>query len=154
MAASTDCLNVDADTDRRPRAASPLYCGHVPGNRHGAVFNTGVLWFSPAARAFARTWAEVKQRTHPTHPFFPYAKFHGFCTRQLVFPASFFSRQLFRRMFFPRHSSHPPHLSPCRPLVLAHVLLPQATLALTDSWADDQGVYSLTPTPPYPPPPH
>jgi len=35
-------------------------CGHSPGNRHGAVFNTGVLWFAANAAAplaFLRAWA-------------------------------------------------------------------------------------------------
>ena len=34
-------------------------CGHAPGNRAGAVFNTGVLWFaaSRASHDFAREWA-------------------------------------------------------------------------------------------------
>ena len=40
-------------------SGSPVMCGHAPGNRAGAVFNTGVLWFAAAdpAIAFAKKWA-------------------------------------------------------------------------------------------------
>ena len=41
LAASTDCLDVEADRDKKPRATSPVMCGHAPGNRGGATLNTG-----------------------------------------------------------------------------------------------------------------
>ena len=60
LAASTDCLDVNADRDKTHRATSPVTCGYAPGNTMGAVFNTGVLWFASDAASirFARTWAE------------------------------------------------------------------------------------------------
>ena len=59
LAASTDCLDVQADRDKTHRSSSPVMCGHAPGNTGGAVFNTGVLWFAaePSSIAFARRWA-------------------------------------------------------------------------------------------------
>ncbi len=52
-------LRVQADADKSVRPSSPFMCGHAPGNRAGAVFNTGVLWFAArqAPHDFAREWA-------------------------------------------------------------------------------------------------
>ena len=59
MGSSTDCLDVNADRDKSTRATSPVMCGHAPGNRGGAIFNTGVLWFAASEPAinFAKRWA-------------------------------------------------------------------------------------------------
>jgi hypothetical protein len=59
LAASTDCLDVEADRDKTARPSAPTMCGYNPGNTGGAVFNTGVLWFAaaPSSIAFASEWA-------------------------------------------------------------------------------------------------
>lgn len=59
ICASTDCLDLDADRDKTPRPGSPVQCGHSPGNTHGAVLNTGVLWFRSCEEgiSLARQWA-------------------------------------------------------------------------------------------------
>ena len=59
LGAATDCLDVDADRDKTERPEAPVMCGHAPGNKDGAVFNTGVLWFAadPSSIAFAQRWA-------------------------------------------------------------------------------------------------
>ena len=60
IGASTDCLDLSADRDNSPRASSPFMCGHSPGYRNGAVFNTVVLCFAAVAQAplrFLREWA-------------------------------------------------------------------------------------------------
>ena len=62
LAASTDCLDVEADRDKVPRKLSPTMCGFAPGNTGiaTATFNTGVLWFAAhdSAIKFAKEWAE------------------------------------------------------------------------------------------------
>lgn len=59
LAASTDCLDVEADRDKASRKVSPVMCGHAPGNTGLATFNTGVLWFASheSAITFAQEWA-------------------------------------------------------------------------------------------------
>ena len=61
MGSSTDCLDVQSDADKTPRARSAYMCGYNPGNTNPAdvVFNTGVVWFraDPSAIDFAREWA-------------------------------------------------------------------------------------------------
>ena len=59
IAPSTDCINVENDRDKTPRARSSYLCGHAPGNKDGAVFNTGVIFFASAAPtiAFCEAWA-------------------------------------------------------------------------------------------------
>jgi hypothetical protein len=60
VGASTDCLDGASDRDKSSRASAAFMCGHSPGNRDGAVFNTGVLWFAAGAApplAFLRAWA-------------------------------------------------------------------------------------------------
>mmetsp|Transcript_7493 Transcript_7493/g.12720 ORF Transcript_7493/g.12720 Transcript_7493/m.12720 type:complete len:806 (+) Transcript_7493:15-2432(+) len=61
IAVSTDCLDVAADRDKRPRSRNPQGCGHNPGNQFGAIFNTGVIWFAADrdASAFARKWGRA-----------------------------------------------------------------------------------------------
>ena len=60
LAPSTDCINTAADRDKAPRPSSPYLCGHAPGNKDGAVFNTGVIFFAaaPPTIAFCTQWAE------------------------------------------------------------------------------------------------
>lgn len=60
LAPSTDCIHVEADNDKTPRPASPYMCGHAPGNRDGAVFNTGVIFLAatPPTIEFCSRWAE------------------------------------------------------------------------------------------------
>ena len=53
IGASTDCLDLDSDRDKTPRPASPVQCGHAPGNTRGAVLNTGVLWFKACAEGIS-----------------------------------------------------------------------------------------------------
>ena len=61
LAPSTDCINVAADNDKSHRPQSPYLCGHAPGNRDGAVFNTGVIFLAAAEPtiAFCSRWAEL-----------------------------------------------------------------------------------------------
>ena len=58
VAASTDCLDVASDEGRQPKTQYGG-CGHKPGAQHGAIFNTGVLWFAPheGARRLLKEWA-------------------------------------------------------------------------------------------------
>ena len=46
LAPATDCINVAADDDKVERPSSPYLCGHAPGSRQGAVFNTGVIFLT------------------------------------------------------------------------------------------------------------
>lgn len=69
VGASTDCLDLDSDRDKTERPRSPVQCGHAPGNTHGAVLNTGVLWFKSSVDsiALARRWALETLNLHSPH---------------------------------------------------------------------------------------
>ena len=69
VGASTDCLDLDSDRDKTERPHSPVQCGHAPGNTHGAVLNTGVLWFKSSVDsiALARRWALETLNLHSPH---------------------------------------------------------------------------------------
>ena len=59
--AGTDCLHVPFDADRSHRTTSVKNCGHQPGSRTSAWFNTGVLIFRANERAIDLT-AEWRER--------------------------------------------------------------------------------------------
>ena len=45
MLSGTDCLHVPWDKDRSTRALPMKNCGHQPGSKWSAWFNTGVMLF-------------------------------------------------------------------------------------------------------------
>ena len=61
LAPATDCINVAADKDKTPRPASAYLCGHNPGAKSGAVFNTGVIFLAAtnATVHFCERWADA-----------------------------------------------------------------------------------------------
>ena len=58
--AGTDCLDVPYDADRSSRSNKVHRCGHHPGSRWSAWFNTGVMFFrsTRAAIGVAAEWRE------------------------------------------------------------------------------------------------
>ena len=59
----TDCLHVPADLDRSTREKSAKNCGHQPGSRSSAWFNTGVMLFRHTTGAIDLV-EEWRQRMH------------------------------------------------------------------------------------------
>lgn len=61
LAPATDCISVEADNDKTPRPRTAYLCGHTPGSRDGAVFNTGIIFLAaaPATVAFCERWADT-----------------------------------------------------------------------------------------------
>ncbi|KAL1522336.1 hypothetical protein AB1Y20_017328 [Prymnesium parvum] len=60
IAVTSDCLSREADSNKRgdnPRfgGAGVWFCGHNPGNRFGATFNTGVMFLRPTSNALSFT---------------------------------------------------------------------------------------------------
>tara|TARA_B100000795_G_scaffold212702_1_gene166369 strand:+ start:548 stop:2539 length:1992 start_codon:yes stop_codon:yes gene_type:complete len=64
--AGTDCLHVLSDDDRSERTHAEPRCGHHPGSRWAAWFNTGVLVFRATAAAidFAEQWRDRMAEVH------------------------------------------------------------------------------------------
>ena len=64
--AGTDCLHVLSDDDRSERSTAEPRCGHHPGSRSAAWFNTGVLVFraTSAAIDFAELWRDRMAAVH------------------------------------------------------------------------------------------
>ncbi|KOO29623.1 glycosyltransferase family 77 protein [Chrysochromulina tobinii] len=61
LAPATDCLHIEADRDKSERPNAPYLCGHQPGSRSGAVFNTGIIFLAAtnATVHFCERWAEA-----------------------------------------------------------------------------------------------
>ena len=61
LAPATDCINVEADNDKSERAQTFNLCGHTPGARDGAVFNTGIIFLAATKTTveFCERWAET-----------------------------------------------------------------------------------------------
>ena len=87
IAPSTDCIDAEADADKTPRDASPFMCGHAPGNKGGAVFNTGVIFLaaSNATVGFCERWARATLQLE-TWWSDDQGVFNGLLTRQGFYP--------------------------------------------------------------------
>ena len=61
LAPSTDCISIESDRDKTERPATSYLCGHAPGSRDGAVFNTGVIFLvaSNETVRFCERWADA-----------------------------------------------------------------------------------------------
>ncbi|KAL1512007.1 hypothetical protein AB1Y20_005282 [Prymnesium parvum] len=59
--AGTDCLHVPHDADRSTRSTAMKNCGHQPGAKRSAWFNTGVMLFRPTQNAIdiVQEWREM-----------------------------------------------------------------------------------------------
>ena len=63
MLSGTDCLHVPHDADRSTRTTPMKNCGHQPGSKWSAWFNTGVMLFraTPTAIDIAQEWRDMME---------------------------------------------------------------------------------------------